>query len=165
MPLTVGPSDRELLDFLQEYPCATLVTSYQNRPVATHLPLVLREFAGQIYLYGLLDKAGKHWKYLEFEENLAIFQKPHSIPSANGQKKNHQLRAVHVYGICNLIHEADRIKEILDWLNNTPATNDFGQWMRQLTDERGTGCLVAFELRVTDLQPVVDGMISTKVMG
>lgn len=165
MPLTVRPSDRELLDFLQQYPCATLVTSYHNRPVATHLPLVMREFAGQIYLYGLLDKAGKQWKYLEFEENLAIFRKPHSVLSANGQKNNQQLLAVHVYGICNLIHEAVRIKEILDWLKDTPGTNDFGQWIHQLTDERGTGCLIAFELRVTDLQPVVDGMIGTKAIG
>jgi transcriptional regulator len=164
MPLTIRPSDRELLNFLQQYPCATLVTSYHNRPVATHLPLVLREFAGQIYLYGLLDKAGKQWKYLEFEENLVIFQKPHIILAANSQKNDNQLLAVHVYGICNLIHEVDRMKEILDWLKDTPDTN-FHQWIHQLADERGTSCLVAFELRVTDLQPVGDGMISTKAMG
>lgn len=105
----------KILQFIQQYPFAALITSHDNQPMATHLPFIIEKDATELTLLSHIAKGNPQWKLLEGNQVLIIFQKPNAYisPSLYEKKQNvptWNYIAVHVYGTITLLPErADAI--------------------------------------------------------
>ena len=80
IPKFFEETDQEkLLAFMREFNFATLITSENNFPTATHLPFIVEKRDGKIYLLAHLAKANLHWQQFENNEILVIFHPKNCI--------------------------------------------------------------------------------------
>ena len=70
------------LAFMRANPFAILVSTTDEGPFASHIPVVIREEEDRLIVRGHFAKANPHWRYLEQQPNcLTIFHGPHSYIS------------------------------------------------------------------------------------
>jgi transcriptional regulator len=116
-------SDRAILiEAMRDYsfailfgPCSS--TDPTQPPVATHLPLVVRDEGEHGILEGHFAKANPHWRALAGQELLVVFSGPHSYVSPSLYAEPLSVPtwnyiAVHAYGTVELIEE-ESAKEVL----------------------------------------------------
>lgn len=115
-------TDRSLLlEAMRSYSFAVLFGGASEAgpgtPVATHLPLVVKDEGDNGLLEGHFAKANPHWKALAGQETLVVFPGPHSYvsPTLYGDALSvptWNYIAVHAYGAVQLV-EDDAGKEAL----------------------------------------------------
>lgn len=72
---------RRILALLQAYPFATLVTTDNEQPVASHLPLLIED-GNPMRLHGHMAYANEQWRHLRDRGSvMVIFQGPHGYIS------------------------------------------------------------------------------------
>jgi transcriptional regulator len=81
-------------------------------PVATHLPLVVKDQGEHGLIEGHFAKANRHWQFLAGHETLVVFSGPHSYVSPTFYTEELSVPtwnyiAVHAYGTLELIEEPD----------------------------------------------------------
>lgn len=84
IPKSFQVTDPEVLAaFIRTHSFATLVSTGEGTPLATHLPLLLDQSAGpQGVLLGHVARANPHWQAFDGQqEALAIFHGPHAYIS------------------------------------------------------------------------------------
>lgn len=160
IPKYANQEDRDLiLDFMDEYPFATIITP-QNL-CANHFPLLLERNGDGEMLVGHMAKANSQWRELvDKQQVLAIFQGPHSYisPSIYVNKLNvptWNYTAVHAYGKATVTHDATKIEEILfktinrfEGMRKTPWKYDLPKDFRnQLVH-----AIVGFEIRIEKIE-------------
>jgi transcriptional regulator len=141
---------------------ATLITSEDGVPFATHLPLLVERGAkGPGRLLGHMARANPQWRgFSEEREVLAIFHGPHAyvsprayVSAPNVPTWNYAV--VHAYGTPRLMEEPS---EVLRILQDTTARYEAGArrpWRLEEAGELARKLLpgiVAFELRLTRLE-------------
>ncbi len=116
VPEAFRQDDPEILrDFMRAHPFATLVTSTDNVPQVTHLPLMLENGV----LRGHLARGNPHWKKIAAgQPALAIFMGPHAYVSPQwypGKKVDGKTVPTWNYAV---VHAAGgiRVIEDADWL-------------------------------------------------
>lgn len=117
----------EMYSLIEAHSFATVVSHHQERPFATHIPLMLR--AEEQCLYGHFARSNPQWKDMEGQEVLVIFQGPHCYisPSWYGMPAavpTWNYTAVHVYGTVQLIHDDQEVLRILDELTRKYEGSD-----------------------------------------
>ncbi|MFJ6209771.1 FMN-binding negative transcriptional regulator [Lysinibacillus sp. NPDC092081] len=108
----------EMIEVIQENSFATLFSTHEGMPFATHLPLLLNDTKD--CLIGHFAKGNPQWKDIENQQVLAIFHGPHCYISPSWYETNHAVPtwnyvAVHVYGEIELIEHDD---ELMTSFNN-----------------------------------------------
>lgn len=110
----------KLHDLMRAYNFATLVSSGASGPYATHLPFLLDSEAGASgTLITHMARANPHWKMIApADEVLVIFQGPHSYISPTWYVESSVVptwnyAAVHAYGSARLIHDEQRLRQIV----------------------------------------------------
>ena len=108
----------EMLAVIQENSFATLFSTHEGMPFATHLPLVLNDTKD--YLIGHFAKGNPQWKGIENQKVLAIFHGPHCYISPSWYETNQAVPtwnyvAVHVNGEIELMEHDD---ELINSFNN-----------------------------------------------
>ncbi len=93
----------EVLEFLRQNAFGILVSPGPEIPLATHLPLELKEAGGKSFLMGHFARANPHWKHLpDGSEVLCIFNGPHAYVSSSWYREEEvptwNYIAVHVRG-------------------------------------------------------------------
>jgi len=93
----------EIWSFLKTHSFATLVTTSNGRPTATHIPVIVRREGENLLISGHVAYGNSQWRTWEqVEEALLIFQGPHSYISsswyAEEQVPTWNYQAVHIYG-------------------------------------------------------------------
>jgi len=72
------------MDFIQTNSFATIISSKENKPIATHLPLQIRKMKDEYYLTVHFAYGNPQWKaYKSKNQVLVIFQGPHSYVSSS----------------------------------------------------------------------------------
>jgi len=122
VPARFRESDPAVLRaFLREHSFATLVTIDALRPIATHLPLLVRDTReGGVALLGHVSRENPQWKTFDpHAEALVIFQGPHTYISAAWYKAagvpTWNYMSVHAYGVPRLV-EGPELRGLLDEL-------------------------------------------------
>ncbi len=59
--------DADAVAFMRANPFAILISTTDDGPFATHLPLFVQAEEGKALLHGHVAKANPHWRYLEQE--------------------------------------------------------------------------------------------------
>src|SRR5215213_7573645 len=101
-----------LVEFMAANSFATLVSTHNGAPVASHIPLVVSAHDGTVKLRGHLARANPHWKAFSTGESLAIFTGPHAYIAPVLYEKRESVPtwnyiAVHAYGVPQIITPAD----------------------------------------------------------
>ena len=148
------------IEFMRANPFAILISTDDNGPFATHVPLVVRQDGERILLRGHVAKANPHWRYLEQQPRcLVIFHGPHAYISPTNYATRENVPtwnygAVHVYGRARTYSAPDELLAMLheliplfepayaeQWANLSPAYR-----------ERMLSHIVGFEIAVTKIE-------------
>lgn len=160
IPSTNQMNDRpEIVDFMRRFSFATIISTKQGTPVATHLPFVTEDREGTLVLISHFARANDHWKYIENQTVLVIFTEPHAYISTAHYDKllnvpTWNYVAVHAYGTVALMDGYEKTVAILEKTIDNYESAYQSQW-NDFPDEykmRMSKGIVAFELTVSDLQ-------------
>jgi len=100
---------------------ATLISTIEGEPFATHIPLLLGQEEGKDVLYGHVSRANGHSRHLE-GKSLAIFAGPHGYVSPSWYETRPNVPtwnyvAVHAYGTPQIISDpaagGDHLREMV----------------------------------------------------
>lgn len=149
----------EIVEFMKRFSFATIITSKDNYPTATHLPFVVSSKDDKIVLTSHFAKANEHWQDIENNSVLVIFSEPHAYVSTKNYDKELNVPtwnyiSIHTYGQGQLITDQDKTLEILEATIDNYETEYREQW-DNFPDEykvKMSKGIVAFEILVTDLQ-------------
>jgi transcriptional regulator len=147
------------LAFMRANPFAILVSTGDNGPFATHLPVAVTENGGQATLRAHVAKANPHWKVLEQQESLVIFHGPHAYISPSLYEIRESVptwnyATVHAYGRGQILTaETDKHKILADLISQFDASyleqwNSFDEQYRN----RMLKHIVAFEILLTRIE-------------
>jgi transcriptional regulator len=152
--------DTDAVAFMQANPFAILISSTEDGPFATHLPLWIHDEEGKITLRGHVSKANPHWQHLEANPQcLTIFHGPHSYISPNNYTMRESVptwnyAAVHVYGNARLFAAEGELHQMLDELMQTFEPIYREQWETLSTKFRENMLrqIVGFEIAATRIE-------------
>ena len=151
--------NEEIVEFMKRFSFATLITSTDNFPIATHLPFIVNTREDHVVLTSHFAKANEHWKEIETNPVLVIFSEPHAYISTNNYDKELNVPtwnyiSIHAYGLGKLITESEKTFEILEATIDNYESSYRQQW-DSFPDEyklKMANGIVAFEILVNDLQ-------------
>ena len=160
----------DVLAFMRANPFAILISSTDDGPFATHLPLIIRETespgseiegAGTgIILRGHVAKANPHWQHLERDPRcLTIFHGAHAYISPTNYTIHESVPtwnygAVHAYGNARIFATPDELLGVLHQLIPLfePAYAERWAGLSESYRERMLHHIVGFEITVTRLE-------------
>ncbi len=143
----------EILAFLKANAFGQITSMVEGKLFASHIPFLASE-DGSV-LMGHLAKANPQWNSIQNQEVLVTFQGPHDYISPSWYSSpgvptwNYQ--TVHVYGLCKIIRDSDRLKEIVDALTKFYESQFSAQWTIEYSSSMLQG-IVGIEIQVTDIQ-------------
>jgi transcriptional regulator len=146
--------------FMRANPFAILISTTDDGPFATHLPLHVEAKEENVFLRGHVAKANPHWRYLEQQPHcLNIFHGPHSYISPTNYTAPESVPtwnygAVHVYGNARLFSSSDDLQQMLQELIQTfePSYRQSWEGMSQTFRENMLRQIVGFEISVTKIE-------------
>ncbi|MGI8990917.1 MAG: FMN-binding negative transcriptional regulator [Bryobacteraceae bacterium] len=146
---------QELTAFMRAHNFATLVAMQADRPVATHLPFVVRESDSGMVLSAHMARANEHWKAIEGGEVLTIFMGPHGYVSpalyeSESSVPTWNYAAVHAYGTARLIPPGPVLEALIQEFDPTYRA----QWddLAESFKAKMIAGIAAFEIAVHKLE-------------
>ena len=149
----------EIFAFMKAYSFATIISAKENMPTATHLPFIVSTREDKVILTSHFAKANDHWKELEANKSLIIFNQPHAYISPSHYERELNVPtwnyiAVHAYGDARIIIDEQSTFDVLEATINNYEAGYKNQWDNLPFDYKMklSKGIVAFEVTVTDLQ-------------
>jgi transcriptional regulator len=150
---------QKAFDLIDAYGFATVVTSRNGVPWASHLPVLLdRAEGGSGALRSHMARANEQWRHFDSgQEVLCIFQGPHSYisPSWYASKvavPTWNYATVHVYGFPSVEADPDGLRKIVDDTTNKYEKNFDKPWTMRLpgsTIDSLMGAIVGFHIKIS----------------
>ncbi|WP_342534737.1 FMN-binding negative transcriptional regulator [Lysinibacillus sp. FSL K6-0057] len=102
----------EIKEFIQHNAFATIVSIRKGKPIAAHIPVLLKKIEDDYYLTGHLAYGNPLWKtFEEVHDILVIFNGPHAYISSSWYEHENvptwNYQAVHVYGKASIMEGKD----------------------------------------------------------
>ena len=151
---------KAVVAFMRANPFAILVSTTQDGPFATHVPVVLRESQDHLLIRGHVAKANPHWRHIEQQPHcLMIFHGPHAYISPSNYNTREVVPtwnygAVHIYGNAHVYaaHE-DLLKMLHDLIPTFEAAYQ-QQWdsLAEAYRTRMLNHIVGFEIAVSKIE-------------
>lgn len=150
----------EAIQLMKSYPFALMITVDGLRPVATHVPLEMRESDGNIYATGHVAYGNMQKKTLDNNADvLLIFQGPHAYISSSWytfeEVPTWDYLAVHAYGTARIIAEDELKSTLASMLSHYETDRENGRlWHTfdpQLLESEMKG-IIGFEIEITSIQ-------------
>lgn len=162
----------QLFDFMRKFSFATLVTSRDGLPYATHLPfLVYPERGPNGALVAHMARANPQWRDFcatatepKEREALVIFQGAHTYISPSWYAETAAQRTnvptwnymvAHAYGVPRIIEDDEGVREALRALIDMHEGGFEDPWRMDLTEDylrKMMGAIVAFEIPIARLE-------------
>jgi transcriptional regulator len=164
LPYYKEHDSKEVFEFMQQHPFMFLSgVDFENKPVATQVPVFIDEREGKFFLTGHIMRNTDHHKAFEQNNNvLAVFTGPHTYVSATWYTKpvgsTWNYMSVHAKGTIRF-GDTNELISILKRLTlhyengNTASTTVFDNLPAEYT-ERMMKAIVPFEIEINDLQHV-----------
>lgn len=155
----VETDEEKLIAFMRQFNFATVVTSVNDLPTASHLPFIIEKREEKIILLAHMALANSQWKDFGEKDVLVIFSEPHAYisPLLYNEKQNvptWNYVAVHAYGKVKVIDASENLALLEKQIAVFDPEYFSGNW-REISAEYKTNLakgIVAFEIEVTDLQ-------------
>jgi transcriptional regulator len=148
------------LTFMRANPFAILISTTDEGPFATHLPILAREVEGKLHLRGHVAKANPHWKSInQDQESLVIFHGPHAYISPSLYELRESVptwnyAGVHVYGKGTVFTEEAQLNQFLQELIAEFDASYAAQWpsLSEQYRNRMVQHIVGFEINATRVE-------------
>lgn len=157
-------SDLEVLAFMKAHPFITLCgVDENNMPVATHLPVLLEERDGEVFLLAHAMRKQDHT--IAFAQNpnvLAIFSGEQAYVSASWYETKNvastwNYKAVHAKGVVKILDDKGLYEVLVKLTNHFEGSTKSPAAVKHM-DEKYVAdnmkAIVAFEIALTDIQHV-----------
>lgn len=147
--------------FMAQHSFATLVTSHEGAPWATHLPFLHRAGnGGNGVLISHMARANPQWRTFADQEALVIFSGPHAYISPTWYVTQPSVptwnyAAVHAYGRPRLLEDPTEIRRVLQEMITFFERTRSTPWDGVLPDdylEKMIRGIVAFEIPIDRLE-------------
>jgi len=149
----------EIFAFIQRYSFATIVTDVNGIPEATHLPFLIKQENGKLFLISHFAKANPQSTQIVDKISLVIFTEPHAYITPRLYEKEESVPtwnyiAVHAYGKATILENEEQKAELLQHTIEQYDTGYLEQYKNLPQDFKSKMMkgIVAFEIEVTDLQ-------------
>jgi transcriptional regulator len=129
-----------LHDFIDRHPFGLLISSHDQKPFGTHLPLLLDRSSGtQGTIRGHVARQNPQWENMAGQELLIVFNGPHAYVSPTWYQAERVVPtwnfvAVHVYGQARLMQDTDDLVALLRDLTDTFERDMPAPWTFDPTD-------------------------------
>jgi transcriptional regulator len=151
-----------LHEFMRANSFATVITTHQGRPFASHLPLFLDNTSGpQGALIGHMARANPQWQAMQAgAEVLVTFNGPHAYVSPTWYESNAMAVptwnyvAVHAYGIARILSQEELVLALHQLVNEYESAYE-QQWQFEMTElirEKMLGAIVGFEIVLSSIE-------------
>jgi transcriptional regulator len=152
-------NQQEIVDFMQRYSFATLVSVQDSVPVATPLPFVVKYVDDKITLLSHLAKVNPQAGNLIGQRVLVMFMEPHAYISPKNYEKRESVPtwnyiAVHAYGQCTALDNVEGKFSVLEETIKTYELDYLSQWNEIPHDYKlkMLNGIIAFEIVVDDVK-------------
>lgn len=150
---------KEIVSFMKRFSFATIISTINNIPQATHLPFTITHEDDVITLHGHFAKANRQWENIEGQTVMVIFSEPHAYISPKHYDKLESVPtwnyyAVHAYGQCTLTRNRSIIMRSLEDMILTYEADYKSQWdlLSDSFKDRMLNGITVFSIKVTELQ-------------
>lgn len=154
----------EIISFIHAHPFATLIGVGEDmRPVATQIPVLLKERAGDFFLQGHFMKQTDHHKaFLQNPEALVLFTGPHTYVSASWYENKQQASTwnymtVHARGTIELLDATalpGMLEELTSHFEQNPSSPSLYKELPEDYISRLSKAIVAFEIKLLQTDAV-----------
>lgn len=150
----------EAVQMMKSNPFALLITVDEQRPLATHIPLEIREDEGKIYATGHIAYGNMQKKTLDQNRDvLLVFQGPHAYISSswyeNEEVPTWDYLAVHAYGTARVLTSNELKSALAAMLERYESHRENGRlwdtFQPELLEREMKG-IVGFEIEITSIQ-------------
>ena len=162
LPRHYAVTDKQQLhDFIKGNSFGILFSGNGPEPVASHLPFILDESAGeQGTLLSHMAGANRQWRHADGQQVLTVFHGPHTYVSPTWYQDPETVPtwnyvAVHVYGILKVVQDQERIQNILARITDYYEASLPQPWKAEFTSEYAQQMvkrIVAFEIEIDKMQ-------------
>ncbi len=150
----------DAIAFMRANPFAILISSTNDGPFATHLPVFIQQDGDRLVIRGHVAKANSHWRHLEQNPAcMTIFHGPHAYVSASNYTTRENVPtwnygAVHVYGNARTFASPEDLQGVLHQLIGTFEPAYAEQWgsLSETYRERMLSHIVGFEIAVAKIE-------------
>jgi transcriptional regulator len=150
----------DAVSFMRVNPFAILISTMDDCPFATHLPLFVRTEGEKVILHGHVARANPHWRYLEkHPECLTIFHGAHSYisPSLYANRESvptWNYAAVHLCGNARVFSSPEDLLGVLHELMSAFEPAYAEQWasLDEAFRQRMLSHIVGFEITATKIE-------------
>lgn len=150
----------EVESLIQKNSFGTLVTTKQEKPIATHIPLELKKKSDEYYITGHMAYGNPQWKtFHTCESALVIYQGPHAYISSswygheNVPTWNYQ--SVHIYGKPRILEQEELKQDLAQLLEKYEQHREnpvlWETLSSQLLESELKG-IVGFQIKVEEIQ-------------
>lgn len=150
----------EVRAFLKSNSFGILISSVDNKPWGSHIPLELElDPDGKEVVYGHVSKANPQWQHFKNDiEVMMIFNGPHAYVSSSWY--NHEnvptwnYIAVHVYGVLHVIQEEELLYSLHKLVEKYEAASENPVRMENFSEKTMLQVkgIIGFKIVVTDIQ-------------
>lgn len=157
-------SDLEVLAFMKAHPFITLCgVDEHNMPVATHLPVLLEERDGVVFLLAHAMRKQDHTvAFVQNPNVLAIFSGNHSYISASWYETKNvastwNYKAVHAKGVVKFLDDKGLYDVLVKLTNHFEGSTKSPAALKHMDEKyvaENMKAIVAFEIALTDIQHV-----------
>jgi len=162
LPRHYAVTDKQQLhDFIKGNSFGILFSGNGPEPVASHLPFILDESAGeQGTLLSHMAGANRQWRHADGQQVLTVFQGPHTYVSPTWYEDPETVPtwnyvAVHVYGILKVVQDQERLQSILARITDYYEASLPQPWQAEFTSEYAQQMvkrIVVFEIEIDKMQ-------------
>ncbi len=153
-----------VIDFMKQHSFAMLIgVDENNKPVATQVPLLLKQRDGAIILEGHMMKQTDHYKAFEKNKNaLVVFSGAHTYVSASLYENKQQAStwnymSVHAKGELVFLNDEQLLQllnELTSHYENNEASPASYKHLPEDYVQRLSKAIIAFEIKVDSLENV-----------
>lgn len=151
-----------MAEVMRRFSFATLITTTDGVPFATHLPVLHRPQPGAAgVLVGHVARANPQWQHFaNATESLAIFSGPHAYVSPTWYEAELAVPtwnyiAVHAYGVPSVIEDETWLEMLLNEMVQRYESARSQPWPNQLPDDFRRNLLqsiIGFEMPITRIE-------------
>lgn len=120
VPGKFAETDPAALDWLAEHDAfATLVTTADGEPFASHIPVLCRREDGVLFFDGHLARANPQWRHLKEQTALLILHGPHAYvspswyPDPQHSVPTWNYAVAHAYGAVEVFEDEPRLEALV----------------------------------------------------
>jgi transcriptional regulator len=151
---------QDAVNFMRANPFAILISSVDEGPFASHIPVAIQANGDQLIVRGHFAKANPHWRFFERQPQcLTIFHGPHSYisPSLYADRQSvptWNYGAVHVYGNARLFSSPEDLHTVLHELMGTFEPAYAEQWatLDESYRQKMLTHIIGFEITATKIE-------------